>query len=276
MPKGRGIDLAALSLEQAFNTGRLMESDHYARLDGRAANQLRPIRITRGFQKYPLGSALIEVGETRVLCSASVEERVPPFLLGKGQGWLTAEYAMLPGATHTRATRESAKGVSGRTHEIQRLIGRSLRAVVDLSRLGERTVWIDCDVLQADGGTRTAAITGAYVATVMALDALRRQDRLPGSPLLGAIAAVSVGIYRGRPTLDLCYEEDSRCEVDMNVVMTDAGRFIELQGTAERDPFSPEQLNELLGLARVGIEQLTAAQREALSDIDLAALRRNP
>jgi ribonuclease PH len=245
-----------------------MEPDRIVRPDGRSPEHLRPVRITLGVQKHPHGSALIEFGDTHVLCSVSVEERVPPFLVGKEQGWLTAEYGMLPGATHTRAARETRGGVGGRTHEIQRLIGRSLRATLDLKAIGERTLWIDCDVLQADGGTRTASITGAFVALVIALDNLRRQGKLRAPPLLTSIAAVSVGMLGTRPILDLCYEEDSRCDVDMNVVMTGRGQFVEVQGTAERDPFSPEQLDGMLGLARAGIVELTAIQHRALAGLE--------
>jgi ribonuclease PH len=231
----------------------------------RPTAQLRPVRITRGFTRHPEGSVLIEIGETRVLCNASVEEKVPPFLKGKGTGWVTAEYGMLPRATHTRGSREAATGrQSGRTHEIQRLIGRSLRAVTDLAVLGERQVTIDCDVLQADGGTRCASITGALVALADAVAALRAKGLLAADPLRDFVAAVSVGIVHGEALLDLDYAEDSGCETDMNVVMTGAGRYVEVQGTAEGEPFTRAQASELLDLAAGGIAQLIRMQREAL------------
>ncbi len=230
--------------------------------DGRRADQLRPIGIEPDYLKYAEGSCLITVGQTRVLCAATVEERVPPWMKGRGTGWVTAEYAMLPRATQERTQREAAKGrLGGRTHEIQRIIGRALRAVTDMARLGERTVWLDCDVLQADGGTRTAAVTGAWVALALAL--LRAFDPKDTRkwPLSGQIAATSVGIVNGGALLDLAYDEDSRAEVDMNVFMTDEGKFTELQGTAEATPFSRRELDALLGLAHTGIVQLLAAQR---------------
>ena len=231
----------------------------------RQADELRPIRITRHYTRHAEGSVLIEFGDTRVLCTASVENNVPPFLRGKGSGWVTAEYGMLPRSTHTRSSREAAKGKqSGRTQEIQRLIGRSLRAVVDLDALGERQITLDCDVLQADGGTRTAAITGACVALHDAIAGLMREGKITTHPLRDFVAAISVGIYQGVPVLDLDYPEDSDCDTDMNVVMTGAGGFVEVQGTAEGAPFSREQLNALLGLAEGGITQLIAAQRAAL------------
>ncbi|MEL7022470.1 MAG: ribonuclease PH [Pseudomonadota bacterium] len=236
------------------------------RPSGRAADQLRTVRIETDFTCHAAGSVLISCGQTRVLCTASVEERVPPFLRGKGQGWVTAEYGMLPGSTHTRSGREAARGKqSGRTQEIQRLIGRSLRAVTDLKALGERTVTLDCDVLQADGGTRTASITGAYVALALAVGRLMTAGTLKRNPLQGAVGAVSVGIYRGLPVLDLDYPEDSEAETDMNVVMNDAGAFIEVQGTAEGHAFRREELDALLDLAAAGIQDLIAAQREALA-----------
>ena len=236
-----------------------------ARTDGRRADELRPPRITPGFMPYAEGSALIEMGQTRVICTATLDDRVPPFRRNTGQGWLTAEYAMLPRATPQRTQRETGRGgPSGRTHEIQRLIGRSLRAVTNLSRLGERTVTVDCDVLQADGGTRTAAITGAYVALVLACRRLVRENRLSAPPVTGEVAAVSVGLVAGTPLLDLKYDEDSRAEVDMNVVCTGDGRFVELQGTAEGQPFSAEQMEALLALARGGLAALFAAQRAAI------------
>ncbi len=238
----------------------------FARTDGRLADQLRPVRITPGFLPYAEGSALIEMGDTRVICSASVEDRVPPFLRNKGQGWVTAEYAMLPRATLQRTARETGRGgPSGRTHEIQRLIGRSLRAVVNTSLLGERTLTIDCDVLQADGGTRTASITGAYVACALACRRLMQMNKIGLNPVTGEVAAVSVGIVGGAPLLDLKYDEDSRAEVDMNVVCTGDGRFIEVQGTAEGEPFTREEMDSLLELARLGIGQLVQAQRAALA-----------
>ena len=232
----------------------------------RQPDELRSIRITRGYTRHAEGSVLVEFGHTRGLCTASVEESVPPFLRGKGQGWVTAEYGMLPRATHTRSAREAAKGKqSGRTQEIQRLIGRSLRAVMDLGALGERQITVDCDVLQADGGTRTAAITGACVALHDALDGLVAAGRLKTSPLRDFVAAVSVGVYRGTPVLDLDYDEDSDCDTDMNVVMTGAGGFVEVQGTAEGQPFSRAELDSLLGLAEQGIARLVALQKAALA-----------
>jgi ribonuclease PH len=235
------------------------------RRNGRAANKLRTVRFTRHFTRHAEGSVLIEFGDTRVLCTASIEDGVPGFLRGKGQGWITAEYGMLPRATHTRSAREAARGKqSGRTQEIQRLIGRSLRAVVDLAALGERTVTLDCDVLQADGGTRTASITGAYVALADACEALIRRRVLSASPLHGQVAAVSVGIVGGKTLLDLDYGEDSEAETDMNVVMNTAGAFIEVQGTAEGHPFHRHELDALLNLAATGCDELCGLQREAL------------
>lgn len=237
-----------------------------SRPSGRAADQLREVRIERGFTRHAEGSVLVSFGDTRVLCTASVENRVPGFLRGKGEGWVTAEYGMLPRATHTRSDREAARGKQGgRTLEIQRLIGRSLRACVDRAALGERTITLDCDVLQADGGTRTAAITGAYVALVDAVRGLQRRRELLRDPLHGAVAAVSVGVYRGMPVLDLDYAEDSDCDTDMNVVMNDGGGFIELQGTAEGHAFRREELDALLGLAEQGVSALIAHQRAALA-----------
>jgi ribonuclease PH len=237
----------------------------FARTDGRNADELRTVRITPGYLPYAEGSALIEMGETRVICSASVEERVPPFLRNRGQGWVTAEYAMLPRATLQRTSRETGRGgPSGRTHEIQRLIGRSLRAVVNTQLLGERTITLDCDVLQADGGTRTASITGAYVAFALACRRLQRANKIQRSPLTGEVAAISVGLVDGTPLLDLKYDEDSRAEVDMNIVCTGDGRFIEVQGTAEGSPFTREEMDQLLILARQGIDHLLQAQRAAL------------
>lgn len=232
------------------------------RIDQRQPAQLRPLKITPHYLRTAEGSALIEVGNTRVLCTASVEESVPPFLRGSGQGWVTAEYAMLPRATNTRAPREVVKGrQSGRTMEIQRLIGRSLRTVVDMKALGERSVLVDCDVIQADGGTRTAAITGSFVALSIAIRKLVKFGTLKKSPILDFVAATSVGIVDGIPMLDLCYQEDSQAEVDMNVVMTGDGKFIEVQATAEKAAFDDAQLGTLLGLGRRGIQELIEAQR---------------
>jgi ribonuclease PH len=237
----------------------------FQRTRSRAHDALRDVRITRGYTKHAEGSVLIEFGDTKVLCTASVEERVPPHKRGSGEGWVTAEYGMLPRATHTRSDREAARGKqSGRTQEIQRLIGRSLRCVFDLKRLGERTISLDCDVLQADGGTRTAAITGAFVAAHDAVSWLLAQQRIDASPIRQAVAAVSVGMLQGVPLLDLEYVEDAACDTDMNVVMTAAGGFVELQGTAEGEAFSGAQMDAMLRLARKGIVELLAAQRAAL------------
>ena len=231
----------------------------------RAAGELRPVRIHRQYTRHAEGSVLIEVGHTKVLCTASVEEKVPPFLKGKGTGWVTAEYGMLPRATHTRGAREAAAGKqSGRTQEIQRLIGRSLRSVTDTAVLGERQVTIDCDVLQADGGTRCASITGAMVALADAVEGLRKQGLVAGNPLKDFVAAISVGIVAGEPVLDLDYAEDSACDTDMNVVMTGAGNFVEVQGTAEGAPFTRAQMSSLLDLASAGIAELVRMQRSAL------------
>lgn len=235
------------------------------RADGRAYDELRPIRIVPGFLSFAEGSALIELGKTRVLCSVSVEERVPNFLKGSGTGWITAEYAMLPRSTVTRTPRDSALGrVGGRNQEIQRFIGRSLRAVTDLSSLGERTLIVDCDVIQADGGTRTAAITGAYVALYQAFHTLANMGVISSVPLKSAVAATSVGIVHGHMLLDLCYDEDCNAAVDFNVVMTSKGEFVELQGTAEGKPFTRQTIDELLSLAEKGIKQLLQIQQEAL------------
>ena len=235
------------------------------RPDGRMPDQLRQVSITRGYTRHAEGSVLVAFGGTRVLCTASVENRVPGFLRGKGEGWVTAEYGMLPRATHTRSDREASRGKQGgRTLEIQRLIGRALRACVDRNALGERTITLDCDVLQADGGTRTAAITGAYVALVDAVRWLQARKEISKDPIHGAVAAISVGIYRGMPVLDLDYAEDSTCDTDMNVVMNDGGGFIELQGTAEGHAFRRDEMDALLVLAEKGIGELLAAQREAL------------
>lgn len=235
------------------------------RPDGRRADELRPVEIATGYLKTAEGSALITMGNTQVLCAASVENSVPPFLRNTGKGWVTAEYSMLPRATATRTPREVAKGKpSGRTHEIQRLIGRSLRSVVDMSILGERSIILDCDVLQADGGTRVASITGAYVAMALAVKAILRCKALGKSPLAGAVAAISVGMLNGEAILDLCYEEDSRADVDANVVMTDAGRFVEYQATAEHKSFDDEQMSRMTALARTGIAELLAVQKAAI------------
>jgi ribonuclease PH len=238
----------------------------YVRSGQRAANQLRPVRITRGFTVHAEGSVLIEFGGTKVLCTASVQEKVPPHKKGSGEGWVTAEYGMLPRATHTRNDREAAKGKqSGRTQEIQRLIGRSLRAVFDLKKLGERTIALDCDVLQADGGTRTAAITGAFVAAQDAVNGLIAAGKLTESPIIAQVAAISVGLVQGTPLLDLEYTEDSACDTDMNVVMTGAGHFVEVQGTAEGAAFTRTEMNALLGLAEKGISELMDLQCQSLS-----------
>ena len=235
------------------------------RIDGRQPADLRPVVITPGFIRHAEGSVLIEVGDTRVICTASVEESVPPFLRGSGRGWVTAEYGMLPGSSNERIARESTRGkVGGRTHEIQRLIGRSLRAVTDLGALGERTIWIDCDVIEADGGTRTASITGSYVALALAVHKLRARGALAGAPLRDSVAAVSVGIVGGECLVDLCYQEDSSADVDMNLVMTGAGQFIEVQGTAEAHPFSAEQLARLTALGAEAIGVLGGLQRATL------------
>jgi ribonuclease PH len=236
-----------------------------SRAGGRAAHQLRPVRITRSYTIHAEGSVLIEFGDTRVLCTASVQDKVPPHKKGSGEGWVTAEYGMLPRATHTRGDREAARGKqSGRTQEIQRLIGRSMRAVFDLKKLGERTLTLDCDVLQADGGTRTASITGAFVAAQDAVSLLLRQGKLGATPIIGSVAAVSVGLLQGTALLDLDYTEDSSCDTDMNVVMTGAGHFVEVQGTAEGAAFSREEMNQLLALAETGIGQLHQMQQQAL------------
>ena len=244
---------------------RSREEPSLPRPDGRRANQLRLVKLTRRALKYAEGSCLVEWGDTKVICSATVEEKVPPFLKGSGSGWVTAEYGMLPRSSHERIARESSKGkIGGRTHEIQRLIGRSLRTVVDLPRLGERSIWIDCDVLQADGGTRCAAITGSFVALVECLRLLRQRGTLSSLPVKDFVGAVSVGIVGRKPCVDLCYAEDSTADVDMNVVMTGRGAFVELQGTAERRPFDARDLQQLVRLAGGAITQLIALQRKTL------------
>lgn len=237
------------------------------RLDGRQFDQLRIVKIERNYIKHAEGSVLISVGDTRVICTATIEERVPPFLRNSDKGWITAEYSMLPRATQVRNVRESAKGkLGGRTMEIQRLIGRALRSVVDLKQLGERTIWIDCDVIQADGGTRTASITGAFVAMVDALATMVEKEILPALPIRDFLAATSVGVVKGKNCLDLCYVEDSTALVDMNIVMTGEGKYIEIQGTGEENPFSREQLNDLLALGEKGIQELISLQKEALGE----------
>ncbi len=242
-----------------------MANTHITRPSGRDAHALREVSITRHYTRHAEGSVLVAFGDTRVLCTASIDDKVPPFLRGQGKGWLTAEYGMLPRSTHTRMDREAAKGKqSGRTQEIQRLIGRSLRAAFDLEAFGERTLQLDCDVIQADGGTRTAAITGAMVAAYDAFSTFVQRDAIPAIPLKHFVAAISVGVYQGVPVLDLDYIEDSGCDTDMNVVMTASGGFVELQGTAEGEPFTHAEMTALLGLADKGIRELVAAQKRAL------------
>jgi ribonuclease PH len=246
-----------------------MESDAgLGRIDGRRRDQIRPVKITRDFIKHAEGSVLIEMGDTKVICTASVEEKVPPFLRDKGRGWVTAEYAMLPRATHDRSPRESVKGKQGgRTLEIQRLVGRALRAVVDTTRLGERTIWIDCDVIQADGGTRTASITGAFIALADAVGVLKRKDLIKKHPLVDFLAAISVGKVGGRVLVDLAYEEDSQAEVDLNLVMTGSGRYVEIQGTAERTPFEKKDMDEFLDLGWGAIRELVDLQKSLIGPI---------
>jgi len=235
------------------------------RLDGRGCHDIREVNIIRDYIKYAEGSVLIEIGDTRVICTATIEDKVPAFLKGKEHGWVTAEYSMLPRATKERTVRESSKGkVGGRTQEIQRLIGRSLRSVVDLSALGERTIWLDCDVVQADGGTRTAAITGSFIALVDALNKLKEQEVFPELPVSEFLAAISVGKVNGELLLDLCYEEDSMAQVDMNIVMTGSGRIVEVQGTAEESPFDRAELDDMLDLAGQGISKLVDLQKQVL------------
>jgi len=234
------------------------------RIDGRGADKMRKVSITRNYLKYPEGSCLIELGNTKVICTASVEENVPPFLRGSGTGWVTAEYGMLPRSCGTRIPRGKD---SGRAYEIQRLVGRTLRSVTEMKYLGERTIWIDCDVIQGDGGTRTASITGSFIALVDALQKLKKDKKIDKVPVLDYVAATSVGIYNGDLILDLCYEEDSKAEVDMNIIMTAGGEFIEIQGTAERKPFSKDKMNALLDLAKKGIDELFSAQRKLVGDI---------
>lgn len=238
------------------------------RVDGRKKEELRSVKITRNFTKHPQGSVLIEMGDTKVICTAMIEDRVPPFLKGKGTGWVTAEYSMLPSSTLSRKIRESSRGkIDGRTQEIQRLIGRSLRSVIDLNKIGERTIWIDCDVIQADGGTRTASITGGFVALVDALNTIKEEGKISQIPLKSFLSAISVGVVKDEALLDLCYLEDSKAKIDMNVVMTDNGQFVEIQGTGEESPFTKEELNELMRLAEIGNKELNRLQREALGEI---------
>ena len=238
------------------------------RTDGRKAAELRPIKIIPSYLKTADGSVLIEMGDTRVICTAKIEERVPPFLRNSGKGWITAEYGMLPGSSLARIGRESSRGkIGGRTHEIQRLIGRSLRAIADLGSLGEKTIWIDCDVIQADGGTRTAAITGAYVALAEAVKNWLVRGMISMDPIKDSVAAVSIGIVEGRILLDLCYEEDSRADVDMNFVMTGAGKFIEVQGTAEAAPFTRKQMERMAEIAQLGIKELLKTQRKVIGTL---------
>ncbi|MCG3114673.1 MAG: ribonuclease PH [Candidatus Manganitrophus sp. SA1] len=238
------------------------------RIDGRKKNQLRPLKITRNFIKHAEGSVLIEMGDTKVICTATIEERVPPFLRDKKKGWVTAEYAMIPRSSHERIPRESARGkVGGRTHEIQRLIGRSLRSVVDTTTLGERTIWIDCDVIQADGGTRTASITGSFIALMDAIQFLRKEKKINAMPVRDYLAAISVGKVGGELLLDLNYAEDSTAEVDMNVIMTGSGKFVEVQGTAEQQAFAKKELDDLLRLATSGIKKLVASQKKLVGEL---------
>lgn len=235
------------------------------RIDGRKPDEMRPVLIERNYTKFAHGSVLITVGNTKVICTASIEDSVPPHKKNTGEGWITAEYSLLPGSTPRRVPREASRGkVGGRTHEIQRLIGRSMRAIADLSAIGERTIWLDCDVIQADGGTRVASITGAYVALVDAISWLKNSVGITGEPLVGSVAAVSVGVVDGVPLLDLCYEEDVSADVDMNIVLTGDGEYIELQGTAEKQTFSEEELAQMIGQAKKGISELTLIQKDAL------------
>lgn len=235
------------------------------RNDGREPHELRLIQVTRDYVKNATGSCLFEMGHTRVICAASVENQVPKWLTGQGKGWVSAEYSMLPYATHERKAREGVNGkISGRTHEIQRLVGRSLRGVIDLNALGERTIWLDCDVIQADGGTRTASINGCYVALILAIQKLMKTQKLATNPVREAVAAISVGIYENVPLLDICYEEDSKASVDMNIVMTEGGKYIEIQGTAEHHPFSAQEMEGMLSLASTGLKKIFQIQKEQL------------
>jgi len=245
----------------------------FQRKDARSPSQMRELRIDLDVNKYAEGSALITLGDTRVICTASLEDRVPPWLRGQGQGWVTAEYGMIPRATDVRTQREASKGrPSGRTQEIQRLIGRSLRAITQLTAMGERTIWVDCDVIQADGGTRTASITGGFVALALAFRRMKERDQLFKKPLTGLVAATSVGVLEGTPCLDLRYEEDSKADVDMNIVRTSAGRYVEVQGTAEKTPFTQEEMQKMLALANDGIDRLFEMQRKLLSSFLPAVL----
>ena len=238
------------------------------RINDRKFDEIRPVKITRNYLMHPYGSVLIEMGNTKVICTAMVEEKVPPFLKGSGSGWVTSEYSMLPGSTHSRKVRDSSRGrIDGRSQEIQRLIGRALRSVIDVKKLGERTIWIDCDVIQADGGTRTASITGSFIALADAIYKLYKNKQITEMPLLGFISAISVGIGSDGPILDLCYEEDHVAIVDMNVVMTDKGEFVEIQGTGENDTFSRAELNSMLDLADKGIRELIEIQKTSLGEI---------
>lgn len=238
------------------------------RIDGRRRDQIRPVKVTRNFTKHAEGSVLIEMGDTKVICTASIEEKVPPFLKGKGTGWVTAEYAMLPRATHDRSPRESVKGKQGgRTLEIQRLVGRALRAVIDTSRLGERTIWIDCDVIQADGGTRTASITGSFIALADAVSVLKKRELVKVNPLTDYLAAISIGKVGGHVMVDLAYEEDSHAEVDLNLVMTGAGQYVEVQGTAERTPFNKKDMDEFLDLGWRAIRELVDLQKSLIGGL---------
>ena len=238
------------------------------RIDGRQFDNIREVKITNNYLIYPEGSVLIEMGNTKVICTASIEEKVPPFLKGTGEGWITAEYSMIPRSTGKRKVRESSRGkVDGRTQEIQRLIGRSLRSAIDLKAIGERTIWIDCDVIQADGGTRTASITGAFVALVIAIKKLYKENRIKGIPIRGYVSAISVGVVEDQVLLDLCYHEDSNAQVDMNVVMTDKEEFIEVQGTGEEATFKFSELNDMVSLAQIGCKILFEKQREILGDL---------
>ena len=238
------------------------------RIDGRRRDQIRPVKVTRGFTKHAEGSVLIEMGDTKVICTASIEEKVPPFLKGKGTGWVTAEYAMLPRATHDRSPRESVKGKQGgRTLEIQRLVGRALRAVIHTGRLGERTIWIDCDVIQADGGTRTASITGSFIALADAVAVLRKKELIKVNPLTDYLAAISIGKVGGQVMVDLAYEEDSHAEVDLNLVMTGAGQYVEVQGTAEKTPFNKKDMDEFLDLGWGAIRELVELQKSLIGSL---------
>ncbi|MNM43249.1 Ribonuclease PH [compost metagenome] len=248
-----------------IKSSKIIREGDCMRIDGRKNEQIRPVKITRKYTKFAEGSVLIEVGETKVICTASIEDKVPPFLKGSGEGWITAEYNMLPRSTHVRKPRDIAKlKIDGRTMEIQRLIGRALRSVVDLKALGEKTIWIDCDVIQADGGTRTTSITGAFIALVDAVNKLHRERNFQVYPIRNFVTAVSIGIVDEQKVIDLCYEEDSNAKVDMNVVMTDEGEFVEVQGTGEEAPFNRNELNDLLSLAEKGAKQMILAQKEVL------------